>query len=174
MNEWGKASTVYSDYRDWLFLKPGILSKAGESSTGNFQAALVWAVWAASFCRIFWNKEGFFTIRGWPLSTTLQHGPRSNTGPCVSFSIFLCVISCLCSGDLTLGWCWNWDRHHLQTSQTKGFRRGQSCCFKLDFFCLCVLWILFIQFPVPTNTQKMENKFYQNFPHAISCEFHLI
>ena len=103
-------------------------AKLGRAPLGNFQAALVWAIWTASSCRIFWNKEGFFIIRGWPRSTAILHGLRSNTGLCV-FSIFLRFISCLSSGGCTPSRGRNWDWYHLQTSQTKGFIRGQSGLF---------------------------------------------
>ena len=56
----------------------------------------------------------------------------------------------------------------------RALEEGKVGCFKLDFFCLCVVQILFIQFPVPANTQKIENEFYQIFPDAISSVFHLI
>lgn len=167
VNKWGQV--VYSDYRYWLFLKPGVPSKAG-SSTVKFGLLRREHLGPPSSCRIIWNKEGFF-IRGWPPGTHPLASPTRRHRGCVHcFVRFLLVTPCLSVGNGTFSCWWKWDQYHLQTSQTKGFRRGQSCCFKLDFFCLCDLWIFLYSVFCPCKHRKLKTNLIKFFSRCnIMC-----
>lgn len=120
----------------------------------------VWAaqVWAFGCLLLFAELSKIrkaSLLRGWPPGThplalpTLRHWVE-----CIVSYIFSSSLLASPQGTALFSCWWNWDQYHLQTAQTKGFRRGQSCCFKLDFFCLCDLWIFLYPVFCPVDTEN--------------------